>query len=121
MHWPPLLLCGVLAAGCAAAAPTSAAGPPGDADVAVAATDMRFDPGRIEVEAGQPVTIHLSNDGGIEHDLVLDNGWESGLVAPGQAATVTLDPLQETTVAWCSVPGHRQAGMELELVVDDGT
>ena len=113
---PTLLLVGLLAAGCAAGPPATPA-PAGDADVTVVASDLRFDPGRVEVVAGQPTTIHLSNDGGIVHDLVLGTGWESGPVNPGQATTVTLDPLEETTVAWCSVPGHREAGMELEVVV----
>lgn len=111
-----LLLPGLLLAGCAAS-PTAAVAPVGDADVAVVATDMRFTPARIEIPAGEPTTIHVSNDGGTVHDLVLDSGWESGRVDPGQATVATLDPLEETTVAWCSVPGHRAAGMELELVV----
>lgn len=119
MRWTVALLAPALlsSAGCTAA-PTSAA-VPDDADVAVVATDMRFTPDRIEVTAGEPLTIHLTNDGGTVHDLVLDSGWESGRVEPGQSALVTLEPLQTTTVAWCSIPGHRQAGMELELVVRD--
>lgn len=114
-----LLLPSLLLAGCAAA-PTSGATPEGDADVAVVATDMQFDPGSIQIHAGEETTIHLSNDGGIVHDLVLDSGWESGQLEPGRAAVVTLEPLNATTVAWCSVPGHRAAGMELELIVPDG-
>lgn len=111
-----LLLPSLLAVGCTAGT-TAAAVPVGDADVAVVATDLRFDPGRIEVQAGRATTIHLANDGGIVHDLVMASGWESGVVNPGEAVTVTLESLTETTVAWCSIPGHRAAGMELELIV----
>lgn len=111
-----LLLPGLLVAGCAAS-PTAAVAPVGDADVVVVATDMRFTPDRIEIPAGETTTIHLTNDGGTVHDLVLDTGWESGRVDPGQTAVATLEPLEEPTVAWCSVPGHRAAGMELHLVV----
>ncbi len=67
--------------------------------------------------AGEPTTIQLTNDGGIVHVLVTDAAWESGSVDPGRTAILTLEPLEETTVAWCSVPGHRAAGMDLELVV----
>lgn len=77
----------------------------------------RLGPDRIEIRAGEPTTIHLSNDGGIVHDLVLDSGWESGEVDPGQATIVILEALEESTVAWCSVPGHGSAGMEFEVVV----
>lgn len=116
----PLLLSVLLAAGCAAG-PTATQAPVGDADVTVVATDLRFDPDHIEVASGQSTTIHLANDGGIVHDLVLDSGWESGTVSPGETALVTLEPLSQSTVAWCSIPGHRAAGMELELVVvEDG-
>lgn len=113
-----LLVGALFAAGCAAA-PTSASPPAGTADVEVVATDMQFTPDRIEVTGGEPLTIHLANDGGTVHDLVLESGWESGPVDPGQSVLVPLESLPGTTVAWCSVPGHRQAGMELELVVAD--
>ena len=113
---PALLLSVLLLTGCTADS-TATAAPDHDADVAVVADDLRFTPDRLEIPAGELTTIHLSNDGGIVHDLVLDSGWESGGIDPGQAAVVTLGPLEQTTVAWCSVPGHRAAGMELELVV----
>jgi nitrite reductase (NO-forming) len=107
-----------LTAGCVAE-PLDAA-LPDDADVLVVAEDIFFAPDRIEVPAGEVVRLHLRNDGGIVHDLVLDDGWESGDVLPGQGATFELGPRTTSTVAWCSIPGHRDAGMELEIVVTDG-
>jgi uncharacterized cupredoxin-like copper-binding protein len=56
----------------------------------------------------------------IVHDLVFEDGWQSGQVRPGDAITVELDPQTASSVAWCSVPGHRDAGMELEVVVRQG-
>lgn len=47
----------------------------------------------------------------------LRDGWDSGTVRPGEAVTVTLEPRSASIVTWCSVPGHRSAGMELEVVV----
>jgi nitrite reductase (NO-forming) len=114
----PLAAGAALASACVAEPLEAAA--PDDADLTVVADDMFFDPGRLEVEAGEPTVLHLRNDGGSVHDLVLDSGWESGEVQPGQAVTVTLEPLTSSTTAWCSVPGHRDAGMELELVVGGG-
>jgi uncharacterized cupredoxin-like copper-binding protein len=113
----PLLLLTASAALTACVAEPLAVEAPDGADVAVVADDMFFAPERIEVVAGEPTVLHLTNDGGVVHDLVLPSGWDSGDVRPGEAVTVTLDPLDASTVGWCSVPGHRDAGMELEIVV----
>ena len=106
-----------LAAGCVAA-PLDAA-VPDDVDVQVVAEDIYFEPDRIEVLPGEVLTLHLRNEGGIVHDLVLEDGWESGDVDPGSAITVEFGPFSASTVAWCSIPGHRDAGMELQVVVVD--
>jgi nitrite reductase (NO-forming) len=115
-----LVAAGLLLAGGCVAEPVRVAASD-DADVAVTADDMRFDPTRIEVSAGATTQLHLRNVGGVVHDLVLASGWESGEVRPGEAITVTLEAVEHTTVAWCSVPGHREAGMELDVVVADGS
>jgi len=108
----------LLTTGCVAD-PIEGAVPDG-ADLVVVAEDIYFEPDRIEVPAGETRSVHLSNEGGIVHDLVLEDGWESGDVQPGQSITVELGPFTGSTVAWCSIPGHRDAGMELEIVVTDG-
>lgn len=113
----PLLVAGsgLLLAACAAAPAPAAA--PEDADAVIVADDLLYAPERIEIAAGEPLRLHLRNDGAIVHDLVFEDGWESGQVRPGDAITVELDAQTESSVAWCSVPGHRAAGMELEVVV----
>lgn len=117
----PLLLLLLLLASCAAEPAPAAA--PDDADVVLVADDLFYEPAYIGVTANQPTAIHLTNNGGIVHDLVLEvGGWESGHVRPGDAINVDLGPLSASTVAWCAIPGHRDAGMELEVVVlDEGT
>lgn len=106
---------GLLLAACAAAPAPAAA--PQDADVVIVAHDLVYAPERLEIPGGEPVRLHLRNDGAIVHDLVFEDGWESGLVRPGDAITVELGPQTMSSVAWCSIPGHRDAGMELEVVV----
>ncbi|MEX0705220.1 MAG: cupredoxin domain-containing protein [Nitriliruptoraceae bacterium] len=93
-------------------------GPPdaSDADDVVVMQDIRYEPRRLEVPRGEVVRLRLTNDGGIVHDLVVDD-WESGEVPPGRTAVVELGPFDQTVVGWCSVPGHRGAGMELEIAV----
>lgn len=102
------------------AAPLATVAADGEADATVVATDMRFSPGVLEVVAREPTVLRFENAGGSVHDLVLDTGWESGEVKPGQTVDVVMDPLTYPTVAWCSVPGHRAAGMELEVRVVEG-
>jgi uncharacterized cupredoxin-like copper-binding protein len=101
------------------AAPAPAAAPQ-DADDVIVFDDFDYAPQRLEVAAGEPLRVHLRNDGAIVHDLVFEDGWQSGQVRPGDAITVELEPQTASSVAWCSVPGHRDAGMELEVVVRQG-
>ena len=115
MRLPLIALTTLLAAGCVAA-PLEAAVPDG-ADLVVVAEDIYFEPERIEVPEGEVLALHLRNDGGIVHDLVFEDGWESGDIAPGGSATLEFGPFSASTIAWCSIPGHRDAGMELEVVV----
>lgn len=113
-----LLLVGALTVtGCVAAdadGPVAADG----TDVLIELDDIRFEPDRIVVEQGQTITAELHNVGGIVHDLRFDDGWDSGMIDPGRRDTVELGPFETTTTGWCSVPGHRNAGMELEVVVE---
>lgn len=92
-----------------------ASGLEGTADVVVAAHDFSFDPEQITVEKGAAVA--LSNEGAMVHDLTVE----------GTDVKITADPEQETTgeielepgtyTFYCSIPGHRESGMEGSLVV----
>lgn len=98
-----------------AASPDEIAAAAEDVDVVVVMEDIYFEPDRIEVAAGEQVEFLLVNEGGIVHDLVTDE-WESGEIRPGRTGVVTAT-FTESVVAWCSIPGHQDAGMELEIVV----
>jgi nitrite reductase (NO-forming) len=78
--------------------------------------DMEFVPDAIEVPAGEPVTFNVTNDGALEHDLMFEDGSDSGVVQPGESATFTTT-FDEDTTGWCDVPGHRESGMELDVTV----
>jgi nitrite reductase (NO-forming) len=89
--------------------------------VDVAADHMRFTPSRIEVQAGNRLVITLRNaDTDTVHDLVLDSGAKSGRLAPGATARVDAGVVGRDLVGWCSVAGHRQMGMVLDVVVLGG-
>lgn len=87
--------------------------------VRVVAEGMRFRPDRIVVPRGDRLVIELTNADRRRHDLVLETGPATGPVDPG--ATVTLDAgvIGGTVEGWCSLPGHRAAGMTLTITVGD--
>lgn len=83
------------------------------------AIDGKVDP-VLSAAQGQIVEITLINGEGAEHDLVLpDQNVHSARVV-GKGASTTVAFLVNKTgdfVYYCSVPGHRLAGMEGEFVV----
>ena len=98
-----------------------AAAPTGDApsEVAVDLDEFSFSPAPIEVAAGG--TLTLTNVGSAEHDLQVEGGPASPVLAAGESASLELADLGPGThTVFCDVPGHRDAGMEAELVVVDG-
>ncbi len=79
--------------------------------------DMFVSPASIEVPAGVEITFHVTNTGVMAHDLKVDGTSGVDLLAPGDSASVTVGPFTADAQAWCTVPGHRQAGMVLDIVV----
>lgn len=83
------------------------------------ATALAFDTTELEATAGK-VTIDFTNPSAIPHNVAIEqNGKElSGFepIAEGkESETADLQP--GTYTFFCSVPGHREAGMEGTLVV----
>ncbi len=87
--------------------------------VTLVAREFSYTPNRITVKAGQPVQLVLDNKGVIEHDFVLVGfKVKMGTVQPGKTGTVTFTPNAKGTFPfYCSVPGHKEAGMTGTLVV----
>ncbi|MDZ7733272.1 MAG: cupredoxin domain-containing protein [Acidimicrobiia bacterium] len=83
--------------------------------VDVVAKDLFFEPDSVEVPAGTDLTVELANEGAQAHDLKLEGGPGSAVLESGQSETVELGTIDEDTVAFCSIPGHREAGMELTI------
>ena len=96
-------------------APTPVEGAP---QLEVRATEMAFSPGELTLEAGEPVTVTVTNDGDIFHDFHLDIAEVHLNIDPGEQATaaITIDD-PGTYEAICTVPGHANAGMVLTIDV----
>jgi hypothetical protein len=53
--------------------------------------------------------LHVVNDGAMSHDLQLEGGATgTGMLAPGQARTVSYGIFGRTEQAWCTVPATRR-------------
>ena len=81
-------------------------------------TEFSFGSPLLEVVAGRPIEVELTNEGKVDHDLVLDATGTRALLRPGQRATVSIPALEAGAYAvYCSIPTHRDAGMTTTLVV----
>jgi plastocyanin len=136
---PPLLALGLVLAGCGGDDDPARADHPMDGEEAhmggrhggstpvaegarridVAATSFAFDPDRITVTAGEDVALVLSSDD-VLHDLTIDEIDVHVVAERGETAEGGLraDEPGEYTY-YCAVSGHREAGMEGTLVVEE--
>jgi len=65
-------------------------------------------------------SFDVKNDGKIEHDFVIKgNGVDekTPTIGAGESATLDVDLKPGTYDVYCSIPGHKQAGMDLKLTV----
>lgn len=111
-------------------------------DITLELTDFTFAPSSVTILADQPVTITLENKGLVEHDFVIEKApasmesmQENGsdmhhmqgdavdyavhaAVQAGGTASLELTVEEPGTYQFfCSVPGHKEAGMTGELIV----
>lgn len=114
---------------------------PAQTELTLVATDIAYDANRLEVIAGQPVKLDLKNDGVLEHDFsimeiphtgeaeaheVVDGHDMSGVPEPeihvaapaGGSNTIEFTPSEPGEYEyWCTVAGHKEAGMVGTLTV----
>jgi nitrite reductase (NO-forming) len=98
----------------------SAAGGGGEQTVEVELGDMYVKPAQISVPAGTELTLKVTNKGAMPHDLKLDGTTGTKLLDPNGSETVSVGVVDETTQAWCTVPGHKAAGMVMDIEVTGG-
>jgi plastocyanin len=94
-------------------------GPGGTLQLAASPTDIAYDTKELSSASGE-VTIDFTNPAPLEHDVAIEkDGKEiagSELIAEGKTS-VTADLAPGSYTFYCTVPGHREAGMEGTLTV----
>lgn len=83
--------------------------------------DLYVSPNHLEIPAGKPITLHVTNVGQLSHDLKLNGTDGTALLATGQSETIVLPALTADAEVWCTVEGHKAAGMLLHLSVIGGS
>jgi plastocyanin len=80
---------------------------------------LSYDPSTLTAKAGE-LTIDYTNPSRVDHDVTLEREGEevgkSDLIANDTASLAALVEAGEYTY-FCSVPGHREGGMEGTLTV----
>ena len=110
--------------------------PIGPRVINVALQEFGFQPAEIPVKVGQPVKIILKNNGTVTHDFSSTDAMVTVMnsqgamhdmdnmnlmmhaaVEAGQSGSIEFTPTQAGTYTfWCTVAGHKEAGMVGKLV-----
>ncbi|MEO8290759.1 MAG: plastocyanin/azurin family copper-binding protein [Gaiellaceae bacterium] len=80
---------------------------------------LKYDPTALTASAGS-VTIDFTNDSSLPHDVTVEGPGVEDVgtdVVTGASASVTVDLQAGEYTYYCSVDGHRAAGMEGKITV----
>jgi plastocyanin len=91
---------------------------PGAKEVRVTGTEFSFSPAEVTIPAGRRVNLVFQNEGQQPHDLTVPDLGVYVAAAPGAKSATGLrvdDPGRYTL--FCSLPGHREAGMSGIFIV----
>jgi uncharacterized cupredoxin-like copper-binding protein len=94
---------------------------PAPARVLIKARDFLFDPKEVTVRAGD-LTFEIKNEGAIEHNFIIEDAArkalaEIAIIDAGKTAEVKVALRAGTYPFVCTLPGHREAGMQGTLRV----
>jgi len=91
---------------------------PPDQTVAVTAREWAFEPSPLVAKAGK-VTFRIKNDGGVEHNFIIENkpGAAVDAIKSGESKSLVTNLARGEYTVFCNIPGHREAGMVAPLKV----
>jgi uncharacterized cupredoxin-like copper-binding protein len=100
-------------------APTTTEAAAAPQAVTVSGTEFAFALTPSDVKPGL-VVFTLENDGQIAHDLAVEGGGieeKTPVIDPGETAELEVELEPGDYELYCTVPGHREGGMEVDLEV----
>jgi uncharacterized cupredoxin-like copper-binding protein len=115
---PPTTSAATSTASTSTAATTTA--PAAPKSVSVGESEWKIDLPSTSLSAGS-YTFDVKNDGHIPHDLTINgpgvDNKKTPLINPGKTAQLSVDLKSGSYDFYCSVPGHKAAGMDVKVTV----
>lgn len=101
-----------------AASPAATDQGAGSTGLTIEAQDVAFSTDALSAKPGD--TITMNNVGALEHDFVVDELGIKEVAAGGETVTITIpeDAAPGEYTFYCSVPGHKEAGMVGTLTIE---
>ncbi len=83
------------------------------------AWEFAFSPKQIRVKTGEPITIMFVNEGKVDHDMKIDAVNFHAHAEPNKSVEASfVVALKGEYEVYCSVSGHKEAGMVSKLIVE---
>lgn len=89
-------------------------------EITVVGTEFALNPSTITAKAGEKIKITFKNSGGAPHNLVIEGlSVKTKTISSGTTDTVEFTAKSKGTFKiFCSIPGHRETGMEGLLLIE---
>jgi uncharacterized cupredoxin-like copper-binding protein len=89
--------------------------------VRLVAEEFRFTPNDLTIQTGD-IAFAVTNRGEIEHNLAVDDPGgarviQIAIIEPGETKSIVVSLPAGSYVIYCTLPGHREAGMVATLRV----
>jgi nitrite reductase (NO-forming) len=84
-------------------------------EVEVRLAGMRIRPAMLTVAPGVHLRLKVVNEDAQQHDLRLATGQRTAALRHGQSATLDVGPVTTALEGWCTIAGHRAAGMTMTI------
>ncbi len=113
------ILVSIALAATVAACGSAATPKPAPVETTLEANEFAFTPKEIKAVVGSTVKITVTNKGTLEHDFTIESLNVKVAAAVGKTVSGTTGVLAAGTYDFfCSVAGHKEAGMAGKLVVE---
>jgi len=89
--------------------------------VNVVSSNMRFVPASVDVPAGNRLVLVVTNTDPDVHDLALETGQITARITRGRTVRLDVGVVGRNLKGWCTIVGHRQAGMVFTVSSIGGT